>query len=194
MNLNCLCLLTLVAIIHVSAKRNTTEDSVGFNLHNGHVLNVTNNLKEGGEKTGSNKNEEGEKKTGSDSNERGKNGKGNKRKGVQRVKPGKKQRLKEKRIRKEEEARLAENRQQRLEEEFFRKMFVLRYIAKASKRSDIQIPQAHIFVNKTAKAITAKKRRKNAREDRIKYLKHVIGNLDRRGNVTTPGTSEKTDG
>uniref|UniRef100_A0A5K4FC73 Secreted protein n=1 Tax=Schistosoma mansoni TaxID=6183 RepID=A0A5K4FC73_SCHMA len=78
MNLNCLCLLTLVAIIHVSAKRNTTEDSVGFNLHNGHVLNVTNNLKEG------------EKKTGSDSNERGKNGKGNKRKGVQRVKPGSK--------------------------------------------------------------------------------------------------------
>ncbi|XP_018652638.1 hypothetical protein Smp_153370 [Schistosoma mansoni] len=51
-----------------------------------------------------------------------------------------------------------------------------------------------IFVNETAEAIKAEKRRKDAREDRINYLKHVIGNLDRRGNATTPGTSEKTDG
>uniref|UniRef100_A0A3Q0KQ80 Reverse transcriptase domain-containing protein n=1 Tax=Schistosoma mansoni TaxID=6183 RepID=A0A3Q0KQ80_SCHMA len=73
-------------------------------------------------------------------------------------------------------------------------MFILNSIAHASKRSDVQIPRISIFVNETAEAIKAEKRRKDAREDRINYLKHVIGNLDRRGNATTPGTSEKTDG
>ncbi|CAH8619726.1 unnamed protein product [Schistosoma rodhaini] len=87
-----------------------------------------------------------------------------------------------------------QTRQERAKIEHFRRMFILNSIAHASKRSDVQIPRISIFVNETAEAIKAEKRRKDAREDRINYLKHVIGNLDRRGNATTSGTNEKTDG
>ncbi|KAH9580611.1 hypothetical protein MS3_00011136 [Schistosoma haematobium] len=80
-------------------------------------------------------------------------------------------------IRKEEEDRREEQKKQRLIDAENRRLLFFGSIGGASGRSDIQIPQTYIIVNKTAETIKSEKRRKDALAARLYHIKQSISML-----------------